>query len=76
MNAATEGPALEPIVYRLAESYVYRKLEAKYGLKWGAPGGGFIYGASHSLAVGTKYENLMKMKECRDRYGVYPIRID
>ncbi|MBP7676288.1 MAG: type I-MYXAN CRISPR-associated protein Cmx8 [Thermoanaerobaculia bacterium] len=34
MNAPTEGPALEPIVYRLAESYVYRKLEAKYGLKW------------------------------------------
>jgi sugar phosphate isomerase/epimerase len=46
--------------------------EAKYSLKWGAPGGGFIYGASHSLAVGTKYENLMKMKECRDRYGVAP----
>lgn len=49
--------------------------EAKYSLKWGAPGGGFIYGASHSLAVGTKYENLMKMKEMRDRYGVYPIRV-
>lgn len=49
--------------------------EAKYNLKWGAPGGGFIYGASHSLAVGTKYENLMKMKEMRDRYGVYPIAI-
>ncbi|MCE7958221.1 MAG: type I-MYXAN CRISPR-associated protein Cmx8 [Acidobacteria bacterium ACB2] len=34
MNAQAEGPAIEPIVYRLAESYVYRKLEAKYGLKW------------------------------------------
>ena len=49
--------------------------EAKYALKYGAPGGGFIYGASHSLAVGTKYENLMKMKECRERYGVYPISL-
>ena len=49
--------------------------EAKYGLKHAAPGGGFIYGASHSLAVGTKYENLMKMKEMRDRYGVYPIAL-
>lgn len=49
--------------------------EAKYSLKYGGPGGGFIYGASHSLAVGTKYENLMKMKEMRDRYGVYPIRL-
>lgn len=49
--------------------------EARYSLKWGAPGGGFIYGASHSLAVGTKYENLMKMKEMRHRYGVYPIAL-
>jgi len=50
--------------------------EAKYGLKHAAPGGGFIYGASHSLAVGTKYENLMKMKQMRDQYGVYPIRVE
>jgi len=49
--------------------------EAKYAFRWGAPGGGFIYGASHSLAVGTKYENLMKMKEMRERYGVYPISV-
>jgi hypothetical protein len=49
--------------------------EAKYAFRWGAPGGGFIYGASHSLAVGTKFENLMKMKEMRERYGVYPINV-
>lgn len=47
--------------------------EAKYAFTWGAPGGGFIYGASHSLAVGTQYENLMMMKDCRERYGTYPI---
>jgi len=49
--------------------------EAKYGLRWGAPGGGLIYGASHSLAVGTKHGNLMKMKQMRERYGVYPINV-
>lgn len=49
--------------------------EAEYAFRWGAPGGGFIYGASHSLAVGTKYENLMAMKEAREKYGRYPIRV-
>ncbi len=49
--------------------------DAKYALKWGAPGGGFIYGASHSLAVGTKYDNLMAMKQCREQWGGYPIDI-
>ena len=47
--------------------------DANYAIKWGAPGGGFIYGASHSLAVGTKLENLLAMKEAREKWGVYPI---
>lgn len=41
----------------------------------GAPGGAFIYGASHSIAVGASLENVLKMKEARKRFGVYPIRI-
>ncbi|HEY3398959.1 MAG TPA: uroporphyrinogen decarboxylase family protein [Armatimonadota bacterium] len=49
--------------------------DALYALRYGAPGGGFIYGASHSLMIGTKLENLLVMKEMRDRYGVYPIDI-
>ena len=49
--------------------------DAKYALKWGAPGGGFIYGASHSLAVGTKPENLQAMKDCRERWSTYPINV-
>ena len=49
--------------------------DARYSIKWAAPGGGFIYGASHSLAVGTKYENLMAMKEAREKWGKYPITI-
>ncbi len=50
--------------------------DARYAIRWGAPGGGFIYGSSHSLAVGCRPENLERMKECRDRYGEYPIRVD
>lgn len=49
--------------------------DALYALRWGTPGGGFIYGASHSLAVGTKLENLLAMKEAREKYGDYPIAI-
>lgn len=47
--------------------------DANYAIKWGAPGGGFIYGASHSLAVGTKLQNLLAMKEAREKWGAYPI---
>jgi len=50
--------------------------DARYALKWAAPGGHFIYGASHSLAVGAKRENLLKMKEIRDQVGVYPIDVE
>lgn len=49
--------------------------DASYAIKYAAPGGGFIYGASHSLAVGTTYENLIAMKEAREQWGVYPIKI-
>ncbi|HSM24428.1 MAG TPA: uroporphyrinogen decarboxylase family protein, partial [Anaerolineaceae bacterium] len=41
-------------------------------LEIAAPGGGFIFGPSHSIAYGTKYENFMAMLEefdsLRDKY--------
>jgi len=40
-----------------------------------APGGGFIMGSSHSLTVGATYENIMAMKNGREKYGSYPIKI-
>jgi uroporphyrinogen decarboxylase len=49
--------------------------DARYAIRWGAPGGGFIYGASHSLAVGSTRENLLEMKAARNRYGRYPIDV-
>ena len=49
--------------------------DARYAIKWAAPGGHFVYGASHSLAVGASRENILKMKEARQRLGVYPINI-
>jgi hypothetical protein len=49
--------------------------DARYSIKYAAPGGGFIYGTSHSLAVGTTIENLMAMKRYREKFGTYPIQV-
>jgi len=51
------------------------RADAHYAIKHGAPGGGFIYGASHSIAVGATRDNVLAMKEARDRWGTYPIRL-
>jgi uroporphyrinogen-III decarboxylase len=37
------------------------RADVRYALKWGKPGGGYILGASHSIAVGTNYDNYMAM---------------
>ena len=47
---------------------------ARHAFASAAPGGGYIMGSSHSLAVDAKVENLLEMKRCRDEWGVYPIR--
>ena len=47
--------------------------DARYAFQHAAPGGGFIMGSSHSLAVDAKRENILEMKRVRDRWGVYPI---
>jgi len=49
--------------------------DACYAIRYAAPGGGFIYGASHSLAVGASVENILTMKEWRRRFGTYPIQL-
>ncbi len=48
--------------------------DARYSFSNAAPGGGYIMGSSHSLAVGARLANVMAMKRCRDRWGTYPIR--
>jgi uroporphyrinogen decarboxylase len=45
--------------------------DMRYTIEHAAPGGGFILGSSHSLAVGARIENVMEMKRCRDEWGVY-----
>jgi uroporphyrinogen-III decarboxylase len=37
--------------------------DVEYAMRWGKPGGGYIFGTSHSVAVGTRYENYMRMLE-------------
>ena len=49
------------------------RADARYSFQHAAPGGGFILGSSHSLAVGAKMENVLEMKKCRDEWGIYPI---
>jgi len=47
--------------------------DARYAFQHAAPGGGFIMGSSHSLAVDARKENILEMKRVRDQWGVYPI---
>jgi hypothetical protein len=47
--------------------------DARYAFKYAAPGGGYIMGSTHSLAVDAKMENILEMKRCRDEWGIYPI---
>ena len=47
--------------------------DARYAFERAAPGGGYIMGSSHSLAVDAKPENILEMKRCRDEWGSYPI---
>jgi uroporphyrinogen decarboxylase len=50
--------------------------DARHAFGQAAPGGGYIMGSSHSLAVDAKVENILQMKRCRDEWGGYPIRPD
>ncbi len=47
--------------------------DARYAFKYAAPGGGYIMGSSHSLAVGAKLDNILEMKRCINEWGHYPI---
>ena len=47
--------------------------DARYAFGRAAPGGGFIMGSTHSLAVDARPENILEMKRCRDVWGEYPI---
>jgi hypothetical protein len=47
--------------------------DARYAFKHAAPGGGYIMGSTHSLAVDARRENILEMKRVRDQWGVYPI---
>ena len=49
------------------------RADASYAFKHTAPGGGYIMGSTHSLAVDAKKENILEMKRCRDEWGNYPI---
>jgi uroporphyrinogen decarboxylase len=47
--------------------------DARYAFSTAAPGGGYIMGSTHSLAVDAKKANILEMKRCRNQWGRYPI---
>ena len=47
--------------------------DARYAFRSAGPGGGYIMGSTHSLAVDAKAENILEMKRCRDEWGAYPL---
>lgn len=49
------------------------RADARYSFEHAAPGGGYIMGSTHSLAVDARVENILEMKRCRDEWGIYPI---
>jgi hypothetical protein len=49
------------------------RADARYAFEYAAPGGGYIMGSTHSLAVDARVENILQMKRCRDEWGIYPI---
>jgi len=49
--------------------------DAEYALAHAAPGGGYIYGSSHSILIGTRYENYMAMLDVVREKGRYPIKL-
>ena len=52
------------------------RADVMYAIRHAAEGGGFILGSSHSVAVGTKYENYLAMFDALREFGSYPIDPD
>ncbi len=46
--------------------------ETEECIRLGAPGGGYMLGASHNIYYGCKPENVLAMSLARKRYGRYP----
>ncbi len=49
--------------------------DVMYALRHAAPGGGFILGASNTVAYGSGYENYMAALDTLREYGRYPIQL-
>jgi uroporphyrinogen decarboxylase len=49
--------------------------EAKYAMKYAAPGGGHVLSCGNVIEPGTPPENARAMKEANERWGYYPLNI-
>ena len=62
------GVSLENLVSGTAEEV---RQDVRYAMEYGKPGGRFILGASHSIAVGTNYDNYMAMLDEYSKLASY-----
>ncbi|HEY64151.1 MAG TPA: hypothetical protein G4O02_06225 [Caldilineae bacterium] len=60
------GVRVENLVSGTPED-VWRDVE--YAMRVGPPGGGYIFGTTHSVAVGTKYDNFMAMLDAYHQWA-------
>jgi uroporphyrinogen decarboxylase len=49
--------------------------EVKKRIKDFAPGGGYVFAASHNIQADVKPENVCRMYESAEKFGSYPIRL-
>lgn len=50
--------------------------DAEYALRYAGPGGGFIFGSSHSVPVGARVENYLSAVEFVKKHGTYPLSLN
>jgi hypothetical protein len=62
------GVALEKLVSGTADQV---RQDVRYAMEHAKPGGRFILGASHSIAVGTNYDNYMAMLDEYQKLAAY-----
>lgn len=65
------GVQVEHLVHGTKEECVE---DARYALRYAAPGGGFIFGSSHSVPIGAKLDNYLAALQFVKEHGCYPIR--
>lgn len=60
-----------PVEYLLSGTVDDVRNEVQFAMERYKPGGNYIFGSTHSIAVGTKYDNFMTMIDEFERHRIY-----